>query len=81
MLLRREIVTRGQGLLEITADVQDAVAESGCRVVVPLWVLEELDKLKTYSDEKGRNARESIRFLDGLAKKGDILAKLAAGSP
>lgn len=41
-------------------------------VVVPLWVLEELDKLKTYSDEKGRNARESIRFLDSLAKKGDI---------
>lgn len=41
-------------------------------VVVPLWVLEELDKLKTYSDERGRNARHAIRFLDGLARQGDI---------
>jgi len=41
-------------------------------VVVPLWVLEELDNLKTYSDERGRNARHAIRFLDGLAKQGDI---------
>lgn len=41
-------------------------------VVVPLWVLEELDKLKTYSDERGRNARHAIRFLDELTKHGDI---------
>ncbi|MFP4490861.1 MAG: PIN domain-containing protein, partial [Spirochaetaceae bacterium] len=41
-------------------------------VVVPLWVLEELDKLKTYSDERGRNARHAIRFLDDLARHGDI---------
>ena len=27
-------------------------------VVIPLWVLEELDKLKNFSDEKGRNARQ-----------------------
>ena len=26
-------------------------------IVIPMWVLEELDKLKTYSDERGRNAR------------------------
>ena len=26
-------------------------------VVIPLWVLEELDKLKTYRDERGRNGR------------------------
>jgi PhoH-like ATPase len=41
-------------------------------VVVPMWVLEELDKLKTYSDEKGRNAREAIRFLDALGKQGSL---------
>ena len=41
-------------------------------VVVPLWVLEELDNLKTYSGERGRNARHAIRFLDQLAKQGDI---------
>jgi PhoH-like ATPase len=41
-------------------------------VVIPLWVLEELDKLKTYSDERGRNARHAIRFLDELGRKGSL---------
>ncbi|MGM0432588.1 MAG: PhoH family protein [Spirochaetota bacterium] len=41
-------------------------------VVVPLWVLEELDKLKTYSDERGRNARHAIRFLEERAQKGRL---------
>lgn len=41
-------------------------------VIVPLWVLEELDRLKTYSDEKGRNARASIRLLDDIGKNGDL---------
>ena len=41
-------------------------------VVVPLWVLEELDKLKTYSDERGRNARHAIRFLDEHGRKGNL---------
>jgi PhoH-like ATPase len=40
-------------------------------VVVPLWVLEELDTLKSYSDERGRNARHAIRFLDSVTKHGD----------
>ncbi len=41
-------------------------------VVVPLWVLEELDQLKTYSDERGRNARHAIRFLDEAGRNGDL---------
>ena len=41
-------------------------------VVIPLWVLEELDRLKTYSDERGRNARHAIRFLDGLSRQGNL---------
>lgn len=41
-------------------------------VVIPLWVLEELDHLKTYSDERGRNARQAIRFLDEAGKKGNL---------
>ncbi len=40
-------------------------------VVIPLWVLEELDKLKTYSDERGRNARAAIRFLDETVRPGN----------
>ena len=42
------------------------------QVVVPLWVLEELDKLKSYSDERGRNARHAIRFLDEQSRRGNL---------
>ena len=41
-------------------------------IVIPLWVLEELDKLKTYSDERGRNARHAIRFLDEIVVRGSV---------
>lgn len=41
-------------------------------VIVPLWVLEELDRLKSYSDEKGRNARAAIRLLDDISKHGNL---------
>ncbi|HAB99899.1 MAG TPA: ATPase [Parachlamydiales bacterium] len=45
-------------------------------VVIPLIVLEELDGLKRYSDEVGKNAREAIRYIDSLKmqKKGDLHA-------
>lgn len=41
-------------------------------VVIPMWVLEELDRLKTFSDERGRNARQAIRFLDALGRPGNL---------
>ncbi len=41
-------------------------------IIIPLWVLEELDKLKTFSDERGRNARHAIRFIEERAKRGDL---------
>lgn len=41
-------------------------------VVIPLWVLEELDKLKSHSDERGRNARHAIRFIDSIGKGLDL---------
>jgi PhoH-like ATPase len=43
-------------------------------VVIPLAVLEELDSLKRYSDEVGKNAREVIRYIDSLKEdnKGDL---------
>ena len=39
-------------------------------IVIPLWVLEELDNLKKSREERGRNARESIRLLDELSRHG-----------
>jgi PhoH-like ATPase len=41
-------------------------------VVLPMAVLEELDKFKTQSSELGRNARESIRKLDALRQDGKL---------
>ena len=41
-------------------------------IVIPLQVLEELDRLKTYPDQRGKSARDAIRFLDTVAKKGDL---------
>ncbi len=44
-------------------------------VVIPLQVLEELDSLKRGTDERGRNARHVMRFLDALktgSKEGDL---------
>lgn len=41
-------------------------------VVVPLVVIEELDNLKKYMDERGRNARMVSRHLDELREKGNL---------
>lgn len=46
-------------------------------VVLPITVIEELDKFKSSSDERGRNARIVTRFLDGLRSG----AKLSDGAP
>lgn len=39
-----------------------------CDVVVPLWVLEELDQLKVEQSDRGRSARHAIRFLNDSNK-------------
>ncbi|MBI3724099.1 PhoH family protein [bacterium] len=41
-------------------------------VVIPIDVLEELDKFKSQNDELGRNAREVIRILDRCRAKGRL---------
>lgn len=41
-------------------------------IVIPLQVLEELDNLKTYADQRGKSARDAIRFLDSVSKRGDL---------
>ena len=39
------------------------------RVILPIVVLEELDKLKQADGEKGANARAAIRFLEQLRQR------------
>ncbi len=41
-------------------------------VIIPLDVIEELDKFKTNSDDLGRNARTVIRYLDSLRLQGNL---------
>ncbi len=41
-------------------------------VVIPIDVIEELDRFKTESNELGRNARAAIRTLDSLRSKGSL---------
>lgn len=44
------------------------------QLVLPLVVLEELDGLKKAEGERGYNARQVIRTLEDLRRKGDLIA-------
>jgi PhoH-like ATPase len=46
-------------------------------VIIPIYVIEEVDQFKRESTERGRNARHIARLLDGLRKSGS----LAVGVP
>ena len=41
-------------------------------IVIPMTVIEEVDRFKKQNDETGRNARQTSRFLDGLRKRGSL---------
>ncbi len=43
-------------------------------VIIPITVIEEIDRYKKDITETGRNARETSRILDGLRKKGSLAA-------
>lgn len=43
-------------------------------VVIPIDVIEELDRFKTNNDDLGRNARQVIRHLDRLRQSGQLSA-------
>jgi len=43
-------------------------------IIIPIIVINELDKIKTYPGEAGKNARVSIKLLDQISSKGDISA-------
>lgn len=41
-------------------------------IIIPITVVEELDKVKKLSNEHGKNARVAIRYLDEISKNGEI---------
>ncbi|MBM3718694.1 MAG: PhoH family protein [Actinobacteria bacterium] len=54
---------------------------TGCDVVIPLTVVEELDGLKTRSDDVGRAARTALRTIEDLRRRagGSIHTPVALG--
>jgi PhoH-like ATPase len=50
---------------------QSLVSFADNAVLLPIEVLEELDRFKRDHDEKGRNARVAIRMLDNFRQKGE----------
>src|SRR5215471_4731505 len=48
-------------------------------LIIPIYVIEEIDRFKRDSSERGRNAREVGRLIDALRE--DSGASLAAGTP
>lgn len=53
-------------------DPQALFAFAGARVVIPLMVIQEIDKFKSEPSQRGRNAREAIRNLDKLRTLGSL---------
>lgn len=45
---------------------------SGNDVLIPITVLDELDKIKKFANESGKNARIAIRNLDAISNLGEI---------
>jgi PhoH-like ATPase len=62
-------------ILDTSAIVQDPQAHKNypnSDVIIPITVLDELDKLKKQSNEAGKNARVASRILDTISDLGDI---------
>ncbi len=48
-------------------------------VVIPITVIEEIDRFKKELSETGRNARQVSRIMDGLRKKGQLVKGVPVG--
>src|SRR4030095_7035116 len=44
-------------------------------LILPIYVIEEIDQFKRESNERGRNARAVVRLLDALREAGGSLAQ------
>lgn len=56
----------------LITDSNSIYAFENSEIVIPLVVLEELDRLKNYPDDRGRAARQVNRLLDDLRKDGNL---------
>ena len=53
-------------------DNQSYLSFAGNDVLIPITVLDELDKVKKFANESGKNARIAIRNLDTISNLGEI---------
>lgn len=53
-------------------DPESPLHFSNDKVVIPIQVVEEVDRFKRDQSEKGRNARRVSRMLDGFRRKGNL---------
>jgi predicted ribonuclease YlaK len=49
-------------------------------LIIPIYVIEEIDQFKREGSERGRNARSICRFLDELRERGSLSAGVALDS-
>jgi PhoH-like ATPase len=56
----------------LITDSNSIFAFENSEIVIPLVVLEELDRLKNHPDDRGRAARQVNRLLDDLRKDGNL---------
>lgn len=56
----------------LLADGNSIHSFEDCDIVIPMIVLEELDRIKTRSDDAARAARKIIRTLDNLRETGNL---------
>lgn len=78
--LKKKTYVMDTNVLLHDPNAMDAFKDS--EIVIPLYVLEELDDLKRNTDERGRNARSVMRFIDALKTKenGDLTAGIDASN-
>src|SRR6476661_3213439 len=50
-------------------------------LVIPIYVIEEVDQFKRESTERGRNARTIARLLDGLRERGSLAKGVPLEAP
>jgi len=76
MSRRVDVVKRKTFVLDTNVLLFDpqAILKFGANdIVIPITVVEEVDKFKKDLNENGRNARQVSRFLDEMRRKGNLL--------
>lgn len=64
----------------ILFDFQSITKFHNCDVIIPMTVIEEIDKFKKDNGENGRNARQFSRFIDSLRIKGSLIDGVDLGN-